>query len=397
MSLSLSSRDLSRYRESVRILLSPLDHTDPEEWLVSAIRSVSLLLSGNSGAAILPNDDSAHLVTDGMDHEAFVRFQAHVLSTEPEPGYTEQFARAMEPVQKSGVEVCTSEDLARLTGIALVEMPQYQEALKPSGIEYTINLSVPQERGEALLGVGRGHSRRGPFGERDRALLQLLLPAFQAGVHVWRQLSAMRCAIDAMVNRLHDGAVVLDGRGRALHANAALGDLSRRDPEFPRLTSAMSEMARALRRPTNPRTEPSAALVGFGAKSVETNHERYLLIPTVLPEGMVIAEPVVLMIVRPTSTMLPTEVELRDRFWLTRREAEVALLLARGLSNRRIAELLFLSPHTVRHHAQRVLEKVGVSSRRLLVLHFLSRSEDRPGSGRGRGSGPARRGVSSSR
>jgi DNA-binding CsgD family transcriptional regulator len=67
-------------------------------------------------------------------------------------------------------------------------------------------------------------------------------------------------------------------------------------------------------------------------------------------------------LVERTSPYPPLTV-LQNRFDLTPREGEVALLLARGLSNDALAERLFISPHTVRHHVQRVLRKLGVASR----------------------------------
>jgi DNA-binding NarL/FixJ family response regulator len=51
------------------------------------------------------------------------------------------------------------------------------------------------------------------------------------------------------------------------------------------------------------------------------------------------------------------------RFGLTRREAQVALLLARGRSNQAIARELKISSHTARHHTQRVFSKLEVHSR----------------------------------
>lgn len=47
---------------------------------------------------------------------------------------------------------------------------------------------------------------------------------------------------------------------------------------------------------------------------------------------------------------------------LTRREAEVLRALASGLEQREIAARLYLSPHTVRTHVQRVLGKLEVHS-----------------------------------
>ena len=48
---------------------------------------------------------------------------------------------------------------------------------------------------------------------------------------------------------------------------------------------------------------------------------------------------------------------------LTRRESEVAGLVAQGMSNREIAESLFISPRTVETHVERILAKLGLRSR----------------------------------
>jgi ATP/maltotriose-dependent transcriptional regulator MalT len=48
---------------------------------------------------------------------------------------------------------------------------------------------------------------------------------------------------------------------------------------------------------------------------------------------------------------------------LSRRETEVLRLLGDGLSNREIAERLFISPKTAEHHVSRIYGKLGVSSR----------------------------------
>ena len=48
---------------------------------------------------------------------------------------------------------------------------------------------------------------------------------------------------------------------------------------------------------------------------------------------------------------------------LTRREQEIALLVARGLTNRRIALELSISEHTVANHVRKILKKLGLRSR----------------------------------
>lgn len=47
---------------------------------------------------------------------------------------------------------------------------------------------------------------------------------------------------------------------------------------------------------------------------------------------------------------------------LTAREAEIAALVARGLTNREIADRLVLSAKTVEHHVSRILDKLGCTA-----------------------------------
>ena len=48
---------------------------------------------------------------------------------------------------------------------------------------------------------------------------------------------------------------------------------------------------------------------------------------------------------------------------LTAREVEVLILLARGMSNRQIAERLVITPKTAGNHVEHIYVKIGASSR----------------------------------
>ena len=48
---------------------------------------------------------------------------------------------------------------------------------------------------------------------------------------------------------------------------------------------------------------------------------------------------------------------------LSPRERDVALMLARGLTNKQVAAELVVSPATVRSHVERILDKLGLHSR----------------------------------
>ncbi|MGA9556795.1 MAG: response regulator transcription factor [Terriglobales bacterium] len=53
----------------------------------------------------------------------------------------------------------------------------------------------------------------------------------------------------------------------------------------------------------------------------------------------------------------------REGLHITRRELEILELIAQGLSNREIAEKLFVSPSTVKTHSSRVFDKLGAKRR----------------------------------
>jgi DNA-binding NarL/FixJ family response regulator len=60
---------------------------------------------------------------------------------------------------------------------------------------------------------------------------------------------------------------------------------------------------------------------------------------------------------------------------LSKREKEIARLVATALSNRDVSNKLGLSPHTVKNCLSRVFEKLGISTRIELVLYILSQPE----------------------
>jgi DNA-binding CsgD family transcriptional regulator len=63
--------------------------------------------------------------------------------------------------------------------------------------------------------------------------------------------------------------------------------------------------------------------------------------------------------VEPEAPAAPRE----DPFGLTAREREVLALVASGHTNRRIADLLFISESTAGVHVSNILGKLGVASR----------------------------------
>ena len=66
----------------------------------------------------------------------------------------------------------------------------------------------------------------------------------------------------------------------------------------------------------------------------------------------------------------------RDR--LSRREAEVANLVAEGLTNREVAAELYISPRTVESHVEHIKRKLGLTSRYQIVVWVLRNGTGTP-------------------
>ena len=88
-----------------------------------------------------------------------------------------------------------------------------------------------------------------------------------------------------------------------------------------------------------------------------------------------------------TSVLLA--VVLADRYALTARETDVARLLLLGWPNAAVASALGISESTARHHTERVLGKLGISSRAEVAWRALHPEE--PGRGGAGTDGPGRR------
>ena len=75
------------------------------------------------------------------------------------------------------------------------------------------------------------------------------------------------------------------------------------------------------------------------------------------------AEVIVREVVVPTSPDFVRDQDKVEALGLTRRELEILELIAEGLSNRQIAERVFVSENTVKTHSSRVFVKLGAQRR----------------------------------
>ena len=68
--------------------------------------------------------------------------------------------------------------------------------------------------------------------------------------------------------------------------------------------------------------------------------------------------------------MLSKEKKTREQFDLSEREGEIMTLVAEGLSNREIADKLFLSEGTIRNYISVILEKLYLRDRTQLAIFY---------------------------
>jgi DNA-binding NarL/FixJ family response regulator len=174
-----------------------------------------------------------------------------------------------------------------------------------------------------------------------------------------RNVAAQPTAFLEVLNLLDEGILLLDHHCNSLWANTVFASAIRADPECDRLLTATRRLAAAV----SANMESHAAVVARA--DVRTQVAQYAIRATrLVPDAEFMTRPfdVVVSMAR-VAHRSPDLQTLMRRFSLTPCEASVALLLARGMTNRDIARTLAVSAHTARHHTESVLLKLGIHTR----------------------------------
>ena len=210
---------------------------------------------------------------------------------------------------------------------------------RPAGIEREVSIPIPSPPWHTKTFL----FDRGPgcdFTERDKNVLDLLQPHL---ARLWRAAETRRllragfeCLDSASEHEVH-GVIVLAPHGRIAFASPAARRLLRDYVGESRGADLPPALADWL--------ESGAPVLTHAAGDCRLT-------------------------VRRSGDSLLLE-ETRGVLDLTPRESQILAWVARGKTNREVAELLWIAPTTVRKHLENVYAKLGVTTRTAAVARFL--------------------------
>lgn len=380
MALTLTRRDVDAFTALQHALLCPFQASNVEDWCRAVLRRAEALFRADRSLMLVWAGGQPHYVSDSIDRETLSAAERSIARLKPAalrfPDPVED--RAWNAGRVCPVEIWNVESAARLMGIAPERLPACKEAIRAAGIACGVAASISVGRGQAVLGVCWSEHARASLDE-DAAfeLTQMVLPVFKAGARAVITAVDRPRRVARVLDALGESLLVCDATGHELHRTTRLSDTLGADPEREFILREMRALAESLRPQLADHQDRAHAPVG--TLDVVTAAGRYHVRGAYGGAGQFGPEPIVLVALDKVPRELPTADQLTARHGLTPRQAEIAVLLARGLSNREIAAHLSLSQSTVRHHAEWVFTKLGVHSRKALGLTLIGRAEDQPG------------------
>lgn len=374
---------LERLVQAQRALLAPFDLTQIDRWIETACATVRTVAECDHTLFFLPTS-SARLPRSGSYPEAAsARGGLAVRSDDTDPAvlaaYEEAFAgwwgdarawddpllhAAWEARHRAGGGVFHERALS--TREVVEDSAFYQEALRPHGVRHVIGLAVNGPGGQEYAMVAAYERPDRPaFGDATLRSFRLLYPAFESFVRTHARFqsehAARVTALAATVDAFEFPILLVDADGRELHWNRALIDLLGRERTSTRLLDAVHAWARHLAQLRTRRSAPAESLPS-PPRIVPTVRGRYRIYGVPL-DAALLGQEGALITLQCVGPPFPQAETLRARFALTPRQTEVVLLLARGRTDREIADALAISHSTARHHAEHALQKLDVRSR----------------------------------
>lgn len=359
----LSDGALRRIEPLQRTLLTPLDYGSVDEWRRAVNRATVDVFSSDAAMFQLDMDS-----IDLQYSEEFNTAHTSRYVSEMMPRFTrkQQLYRRAEQLKAGNRSMLWASDLKWLYDSAY-----FNELLRTVRAFDPLWVAAPGDQGRYPAMLHTYHDRpprKHYFGAADVALIRAVQPALKAGIRTLGQVAASRESLAMTFDALGDGALIYDIEGHLVHRNRSLAGLVRTRRAEETIGVAGREMARALTsRETDALLRPHNA-----TRVVSTRGSDYQLTAILLGEGVFTMRPAVLVTVSGGAPRIPDRDTLRQRFGLTRRQVDVALLLAERKTNLEMADDLCISEHTVRGHVEAVMGKLGVHDRRKVAAELAN-------------------------
>ncbi|HUF49620.1 MAG TPA: helix-turn-helix transcriptional regulator [Longimicrobiales bacterium] len=336
---------LERVLES---LLNPLGHPDLDAWRSRVARDLKGLLGADMTSFQLPWPGLDLLYTEELDPRLVRAYtEQHI----PELARRKRYNERIVELGVGNFSVFWGHDLPWF-----YRSKYYNECLVPMRAFDPV-WAAARTPGSDLPAVLLSHHDRSDgrrFGERELQIMRLLRPALCAAVAIVHRVEAHRRTLLRTVDSVTAGVLLCAPDGRVIHRNPAAARLLAGDPEAADLLGAALAAARSVVSPA----------YGAGVhRTCRTRLAWYRVDATRLPDALDGA-PATLVLIERERRALPTVADVQVRWRVTRRQAQVAVLLVDRKTNTEIAAALNISENTARHHTEAVMLALGVTSRR---------------------------------
>ena len=365
----------TRIREAQRVLLSPLRYEAPADWMRAVVLEVRRLLGGDCGYALTLGPEEQRVIPHRVDPSFVDRTMAYLDECMPaRPEEALPLPLRMHALRlKGGTGVYHEQHL-----VARAEVEQstyFQEVAAPFGVKHATGMSVVEGNSETAVCVAFGKADAPGFEVEASERLLPLLPAFQAGLRRLRRCHSRRAHLGRLLDECEDAMILLDGGGRELHRTRALCRLLPPAETEAQVLREAKAVARAV-----VEGAPTPAH-GSEQRTLVLPSGRYVLSGTFA--GPVVDDPDAVLVTIERDSPFPPTWCLEEAFALTPRQAEVALLVARGHPDAEIASALTISVHTVRRHVSAVRAKLEAGTRTEVAFRLarwsVTQAEDSPG------------------
>src|SRR5882757_3954322 len=275
----------------------------------------------------------------------------------------------------------------------------YADVLAPQRIEDMSVISHPgMARDGGVGGFGFSLSARGADrAEQHRQRLQRLTPHLCRALDATLRLGPLTDGsrqLTRVLQSMPNAALLLDGKQRIVHANPAAEQLLREGDGLTSSSNGGLYLSAALpdERAALSRSLAQALRVADGSDDLLSEPLRVtrlsgaaplLVVPVPLPPPafslweLSDTARLLVLVIDPGARNLVAATALQAAFGLTAAEARVATLIGSGLSGPQAAQVLGVSPATVKTHLGRCFEKLGVRSQVELARMLSALPPDR--------------------